>query len=170
MVAEDFFAGPPGPAVARWRRAGLDGAHLRQLQALRLERCDRDHKDGGPPDDADRPRSRSSGRLCGITCRRLPNRRFRLPGLHLKSPPRQLPCAPRATGDMGRASGPTGQGQATAEAVQRVARHRASRASAQAATRRSLPGHRTQPDQIGPCRLELQMQPQRRPRSKFDHS
>ena len=48
--------------------------------------------------------------------------------------------------------------------------HPASRASAQAATRRSLPGHRTQPDQIGPCRLELQMQPQRRPRSKFDHS
>jgi hypothetical protein len=39
--------------------------------------------------------------------------------LRLKSPPRQLPCGPRATGS-GRASGP-GQGQATAEAVQRVA-------------------------------------------------
>jgi hypothetical protein len=109
MVAEDLFCRTPGPAVARWR-------HLRQLQALRLERCDRDHKDGGPPDDADRPRSRSSGRLCGITRRRLSNRRFRLPGLHLGSCP-----AHRGTGDIGRASGPTGQGQATAEALRRAA-------------------------------------------------
>ena len=38
-----------------------------------------------------------------------------------RSPPRQLHCAPRATGHTGRASGPTGQGQATAEAVQRAA-------------------------------------------------
>ena len=28
MVAEDFFAGPLLPAVARWRRAGLDAARL----------------------------------------------------------------------------------------------------------------------------------------------
>ena len=47
--------------------------------------------------------------------------------------------------------------------------HRASRASAQAATRRSLPGHRTQPDQIGPCRLQLQMQPQRHRARSFIH-
>ena len=53
MVAEELFARSAGAAAARWRRAGLDGAHLRHLQALRLERCDREHKDGRPPDDAD---------------------------------------------------------------------------------------------------------------------
>ena len=68
-----------------------------------------------------------------------------------------------SAGEAGRAGR---SGQATAEAVQRVAggyatEHRACRANAQAATRRSLPGHRTQPDQIGPCRLQLKMQPQR---------
>ena len=49
----------------------------------------------------------------------------------------------------------------TAGRERHATEHRASCASAQTATRRSLPGHRTQPDQIGPCRLQLQMQPQR---------
>ena len=82
--------------MARWRRADLDASSPstvpRPCSATQLICCfarelvDRD-KGGRPPDDADRPRSRSSGRLCGITRRRLPNRRFRLPGLHLGSCP-----------------------------------------------------------------------------------
>ena len=38
--------------------------------------------------------------------------------------------------------------------------HRASSAIASSVTRRSLPGHRAQPHQIGSCQLQLKMQPQ----------
>ena len=83
--------------MARWRRADLDASSSpstvrRPCSATQLiccfarERVDRD-KGGRTPGDADRPRSRSVGRLCGITRRRLPNRRFRLPSLHLDSCP-----------------------------------------------------------------------------------
>ena len=82
--------------------------------------------------------------LCRITRRRLSNRRPPV----ARSPPRQLLCAPRATGDMGRASGPTGQGQATAEAVQRAA----SGINAQAAARpacRAIGRSPTKSDLVG---------------------
>ena len=53
MVAEDFLQD-------RQARQWLDGVEpawtmltFDSLQALRLERCERDHKDGRPPDDAD---------------------------------------------------------------------------------------------------------------------
>ena len=61
-----------------------------------------------------------------------------------------MPCAPGV---------PAGQGKPQPKPYQRVAGGMP-QSNAQAATRRSLPGHRTQPDQIGPCRLQLKMQPQ----------
>jgi hypothetical protein len=60
----------------------------------------------------------------------------------------------------GRLVGASHSRSRTTHRERRAKRHRASRANAQAATRRSLPGHRTQPDRIGPCRLQLKMQPQ----------
>ena len=34
MVAEDFFAGSPGPAVARWRRTELELLTFDSLRAV----------------------------------------------------------------------------------------------------------------------------------------
>jgi hypothetical protein len=62
---------------------------------------------------------------------------------------------------------PAGQGKPQPKPYQRVAGGMP-QSNAQAATRRSLPGHRTQPDQIGPCRLQLKMQPQRHLALKSD--
>ena len=134
MVAEDFFAGSPGPAVARWRRADLDAAHLRRFAG----RAVATQRSAASRANASTAMTRTADRLMTLiwssalslfwkvlrhtpSALTQPPNVCRLRGLRLKSPPRQLPCAPRATGDMGRASGPTGQGQATAEAVQRAA-------------------------------------------------
>ena len=141
--------GSGGPAVARWcRRPGRCSPSTvrRPCSATQLICCF----------------ARERVDLCGITRRRLPNRRFRLPGLHLGSCPAHRERRATWAGRPGRLV--RGKPQPKPYSAP------ASRASAQAATRRSLPGHRTQPDQIGPCRLELQMQPHRRPRPKFDHS
>jgi len=116
-------------------------------------------KGGRPPDNADLV-VRALSFLEGFeaypvgaypTAERL---RFRLRGLHLKSPPRQLPCAPRATGDTGRATGSRpgrparGKPQPKPYSAPRAAGHRTpGQPRQQAATRRSLPGHRAQPDQ-----------------------
>ena len=163
MVEENFFAART-MASSRTGRCLLYS--LRVVQWRRNDRCTArelvNRKDGRLPDDADLV-VRALTLLDGFAAYPVgapPHRRTSAgcEVLRLESPPRQLPYAPRATGDMGRASGPTGQGQATAEAVQR----------AQAATRRSLPGHRTQPDQIGRCRLQPKMQPQRHLARKSD--
>ena len=132
MVAEDFLQ-DPGPAVARWRRADLDAAHLRQFagRAVATQRSAASRANSSTATRAaDRLMTLIWSSALSLFWKALrhnpsaltqPPNVCRLRGLHLKSPPRQLPCAPRATGDMGRASGPTGQGQATAEAVQRAA-------------------------------------------------
>ena len=108
-----LFAGPPGPAAARWRRAGLDGApltvcrHCARNDATAITRT------------ADRLITLIWSSALSLFWKALrqtpsapqPPNVCRLQVLSLKTPPRQLPCAPPATGDTARPTGPTGQGK-----------------------------------------------------------
>jgi hypothetical protein len=128
------------------------------LQALRPERCDRDHKDGRPPDNADlvvRALAFLEGFEADSVCAPTAER---LPAAGTQPQDATSPAALRTASDgrHGEADRADRSGQATAEAVtarrerQVTGGHQTGRASAEAATRRADRAS-ARPDQYEPC-------------------
>ena len=123
MVAEDLFAAPVRQWLdgvePTWTLLTFDSSQAMQCDAticcFARERVDRD-KGGRPPDDVDRPRSRSSGRLCGIPVGAYPT------ADPVPAPSRHLAAALRTASD-GR-HGRAAEVRGTRQAVQRVASDR----------------------------------------------
>jgi hypothetical protein len=160
LLSRSRSAKPPPPDKQQQgqdRHPGSGDNIFHVMTCFARELVDRD-KGGRPPA---LPRSRSSGRLCGITVGAHPTADS---GCRVSTSAAALRTASDGRHGQGVRADWSGASHSRSRTVRRerhATEHRASRASAQAATGRSLLGHRTQPDQIGPCRLQLQMQPQR---------